>query len=164
MDANKPQHETVPENLEDEFDTILLQDTSGSSNDDRRDTRTEFEALSYKSRMMALRMKNPYLSIAALPDKCVAIALVAATPFEFIIPDGTVYIRLTSDGHFGITRTGTAAYPTVAPVNQSIYVQNDSTGIIIDPVNQFWYVNDIQGLSMISQIGCNVSVLCYTQE
>lgn len=96
-------------------------------------------------KLMALRCQNPFIDIMPFPNKVVSVLLAAGVPQDITIPSQAKLVRFSGNGEYYVSRNGNAQIPDGTP-------NTSDSGSIMNPENNYWYVEEIQSLSVVSAI------------
>lgn len=107
-------------------------------------------------KLMALRAQNPFIDIMPFPNVTVALLLAQNAPQDIQVPPEAKLCRFSGNQEYYVTRNGRAQVPDGIAVD---------TGVIMNPENNYWYVEEIQQLSIVtpSATGARVTVEFFKQ-
>lgn len=134
-----------------------LQNKSGTVNEeligDVRATMNNFAARMFNPKLAALRAQNPFVSILPFPDMVKNVSLTANVPQDVTFDSGVKMVRFSGNGEYYVSRRGNAQIPDGL-------IQD--SGSVMNPEDAFYYVEDIQQVSIVAPNACRVTVHCYT--
>lgn len=116
------------------------------------------EALSkqmFNPKLMALRAQNPFVNIMPLPNQVLTVKLAANTPTDINLPNGTKIVRFSPGGTYYVSRNGNAQLPVTG--------EPAATGSMQTPSDEWWYVEELQQISIIAAVETDISIACFTQ-
>ena len=122
---------------------------------DEKETMGEFARKMFNAKLAAIRAQLPFVPIMPFPNASLAYKLAANTPQDINLPSGTKLILFSGNGEYYVNRKGVAQVPTG--------VHEDGTGSIQNPEFAYLYVEEIQQLSVVAPLACNLTVHCFIQ-
>lgn len=115
----------------------------------------------FNEKLNTLRRQNHFVNISQFTNKAIACVLVPNEPIDINLPTGTKMIRFNSDGFFTVSRNGRAQLPPASLITG----QADSDIGSFCPNFQTWYyVEEIQQLSIVSDLQVRISIECISQQ
>lgn len=110
----------------------------------------------FNPKLMAIRAQMPFIPIMPFPNESLAYKLTANKPQDVQLPAGTKIIMFSGNGEYFVTRKGNAQVPTgVHDV--------DGSGALMNPEFCFFYVEEVNQLSVVAPQDMRLSVHCFTQ-
>lgn len=106
-------------------------------------------------KLMALRAQCPFIPIMQFPNSGVNVLLQAGVAQDINIPSEAKLAQFSGDQVYYVSRQGNAQIPLVGQNSQSVALQN--------PESVFYYVEEVQSLSVISPVSCYLTVNYFSQ-
>lgn len=113
----------------------------------------------FNSKLMALRAQNPFIDIVPMPDQTIAIGLEAGKAVDINLVGAVKMIRFSSSkgsGDYFVSRRGRAQIPANG-------VTDTESGAFMNPEQGYYYVEEINQLSIVAAANCIVTIHCFTQ-
>jgi hypothetical protein len=105
-------------------------------------------------KLMALRAQNPFIQIMPFPNTTLGFLLVSNTPQDINVPSEAKVVKFTGNGEYYVSRKGNAQVPDGV---------DKLTGSIMNPEGVYYYVEEVQQLSIVSPGAVRVTVEFFSQ-
>lgn len=115
----------------------------------------------FNHKLNALRRQNHFVEISQFTNKAIACVLAPNVAVDINLPSGTKMVRFNSDGFFTVSRNGRAQLPPASLVTGDA---DSNIGSFCPNTNVWYYVEEIQQLSIVSDMQVRISIECVAQQ
>lgn len=109
----------------------------------------------WNSKLSTLRAQIPGIAISMLPNTTTTVLLTANVPQDIQVCAGRKLAKFSSDQVIFLSRNGNCSVPTGTV--------NTDSGSFIPDKQQYYYVDELQALSVVSPVAAYVTVEWFTQ-